>query len=164
MSRKNLEKFDKTKDTIKMEDFVIHYLNDDVLIKCRKLTHKDLKSFNNPYVVTVSYEFASANMELILTNKIILVIDRLGHVAPYINPNELKKIQNLDVVDEQIAKLKKVRINQLKKLISLWSDMQMLLYEKRSIEATISLLEEIKKQSRIEQLGGKSYVKEYQRR
>ena len=74
MSRKNLEKFDKTKDTIKMEDFVVHYLNDDVLVKCRRLTHKDLKRFDNPYVVTVSYEFASANIELILTNKIILVL------------------------------------------------------------------------------------------
>lgn len=161
MSRKNLEKFDKIKDTIKMEDFVIHYLNDDVLIKCRKLTHKDLKSFNNPYVVTVSYEFASANMELIFSNKIILVVDRFGHVAPYINPNELKKIQSLDAVDDQIAKLKKVRINQRTRLMSLWSEMQMLLYEKRSIETTIKLLEEVKKQSRIEQLGGKSYAKKY---
>ena len=103
MSRKNLERFDRIKDTIKMEDFVVHYLNDDVLIRCRKLTHKDLKKFNNPYVVTVSYEFASANMELIFSNKIILVVDILGHMAPYINPNELKKIQSLNTIDEQIA-------------------------------------------------------------
>ncbi len=161
MSRKNLEKFDKIKDTIKMEDFVVHYLNDDVLIRCRKLTHKDLKSFNNPYVVTVSYEFASTNIELVLTNKIILVVDRLGHIAPYINPNELKKIKSLGIIDEQIAKLKKIRINQLSKLISLWSEMQMLLYERKKIEGTIELLREIKKQSSIEQLGGISYVKKY---
>ena len=43
MNRKNLEKFDKTKDTIKIEGFVVYYLNDDVLVKCRRLTHKDLK-------------------------------------------------------------------------------------------------------------------------
>lgn len=164
MSRKNLERFDRIKDTIKMEDFVVHYLNDDVLIRCRKLTHKDLKNFNNPYVVTVSYEFASANMELIFSNKIILVVDILGHMAPYINPNELKKIQSLNTIDEQIARLKKIRITQLTKLISLWSEMQMLLYEKREIEITIRMLEEINKKSIIEQLGGKKYVKEYQRR
>ena len=164
MGKNNLEKLDRNKNAIKMENFVTNYLNDGVLIKCRRLTHKDLKSFNNPYVVTVSYEFASSNIELVLTNKIILVIDCYGHIAPYINPKELKRIQNLGCIDEQILKLKKVKINQLSKLISLWSEMQLLLFERKVIEDTISLLEEINKKSKVEQLGGKSYVKEYQRR
>ena len=161
MSKKNLEKFDKTKNTMKIEDFVVNYLNDGVLIKCRRLTHKDLKNFNNPYVMAVSYEFASSNKELVLTNKIILVIDSHGHVAPYINPNELKRIQSLPAIDEQIAKLKKNRIYQLTKLVNLWSEMQLLLYEKKQIEETINLLQEINKNSKVEELGGKKYVKKY---
>ena len=164
MGKNNLEKLDRSKHAIKMEDFVTNYLNDGILLKCRRLTHKDLKSFNNPYVLSVSYEFASSNVELILTNKIILVADCYGNIAPYINPKELKRIQNLDNIDEQIKKLKKLRINQLTHLMKLWSDMQLLLFEKKIIEDTISLLEEINKKSKIEQLGGRSYVKEYQRR
>ena len=35
---------------------------------------------------------------------------------------------------------------------------------KKQIEGTIELLEEINRHSKVEQLGGKSYVKEYQRR
>ena len=36
-----------------------------------------------------------------------------------------------------------------------------LLFEKKVIEDTICLLEEVNKKSKVEQLGGKSYVKKY---
>ena len=161
MGKNNLEKLDRNRHTIKMEDFITNYLNDGVILKCRRLTHKDLKRFDNPYVLSVSYEFASSNIELILTNKIILVIDCYINVAPYINPKELKRIQNLDSINEQIKELKKERIDQLSKLISLWSKIQLLLFEKKGIEDTLCLLVEVNKKSKVEQLGGKSYVKKY---
>ena len=160
-NKKNLNIFDKKKDTISITDFVTYYLNDGQIIDCHKLTHRDLKSFNNPYVLTVSYEFASTNRELILTNKIILVTDRYNNIAPYVNPNELRKLEKLDTIDEQIKILKKVRLDQLSKLIGLWSQMQVLLYEKKQIEMTINLLEEINNLSKIDELGGKNYVKKY---
>ncbi len=160
-NRKNLDIFDKRKDTVSITDFVTHYLNDGKLIDCKKLTHRDLKSFNNPYVVTVSYEFAATNRELILVNKIILVIDRYNNIAPYVNPDELRKLEKLNSINEQIKELKKVRINQLAKLIDLWGPMQILLYEKRQIELILNLLQEINNQSKIYELGGKSYVKKY---
>ncbi len=160
-NRKNLDIFDKRKDTVSITDFVTHYLNDGKLIDCKKLTHRDLKSFNNPYVVTVSYEFAATNRELILVNKIILVIDRYNNIAPYVNPDELRKLEKLNSINEQIKELKKVRINQLSKLIDLWGPMQILLYEKRQIELILNLLQEINNQSKIYELGGKSYVKKY---
>ncbi len=163
-NKKTLNIFDRKKDTISISDFVTFYLNDGITINCQKLTHRDLKSFNNPYVVTVSYEFASTNRELILTNKIILVTDRYNNIAPYVNPDELRKLEKLEAIDEQIKILKKVRLDQLSKLISLWSKMQVLLYEKRQIELTIDLLDEINKSSKIDELGGKDYVKKYQRR
>ena len=160
-NRKNLDIFDKRKDTVSITDFVTHYLNDGKLIDCKKLTHRDLKSFNNPYVVTVSYEFAATNRELILVNKIILVADRYNNIAPYVNPDELRKLEKLNSINEQIKELKKVRINQLAKLIDLWGPMQILLYEKRQIELILNLLQEINNQSKIYELGGKSYVKKY---
>ena len=161
MKKKNLSKFDKTKDTIKIRDFVVQYLNDGISVDCHKLTHKNLKSFNNPYVIAVSFDFASSNVELILTNKILLVSDYYGNIAPYINPHELKKLENLGSIEEQIIELKKIRINQLSKLLSLWGKMQVLLYEKSRIEGTIVILEEINRQSKIDELGGKNYVKKY---
>ena len=160
-NRKNLDIFDKRKDTVSITDFVTHYLNDGKLIDCKKLTHRDLKSFNNPYVVTVSYEFAATNRELILVNKIILVIDRYNNIAPYVNPDELRKLEKLNSINEQIKELKKVRINQLAKLIDLWGPMQILLYEKRQIELILNLLQEINNQSKIYELRGKSYAKKY---
>ena len=162
MKKKNLSRFDKVKDMIRMEEFVIQYLNDGVYVDCHKLTHKQLKSFNNPYVVAVSYEFVDANIELVLTNKILLVSDHHGNIAPYINPQELRRLKNLGSIEDQITELKKVRINQLSKLVSLWGQMQVLLYEKNQIEGTIEILEEVNRSLKADELGGKTYVKKYQ--
>ena len=126
MGKNNLEKLDRSKHTISMKDFVIKYLNDGVEVDCYALKHRNLRSFGNPYVLSVSFEFASSNIELILSHKILLVSDRYGNVVPYINPKELKRIQNLGSIDEQIIKLKKVRINQLSKFISLCSKIQLI--------------------------------------
>ena len=161
MKKKNLSRFDKVKDTMRMEEFVIQYLNDGVYVDCHKLTHKHLKSFDNPYVLALSFEFVSSNIELVLTNKIVLVSDRHGDVAPYINPKELRRLENLGTIENQITELKKVRIYQLSELINLWGRMQMLLYEKNQIEGTLGILKEINRSSKVDELGGKSYVKKY---
>ena len=161
MNKKDLSRFDKTKDTIKMENFICQYLNNGIYIDCRRLTHKQLKLFDNPYVVSIPFQFAAANTELILSSKILLVYDSWGNIAPYINPLDLKKIEKLNEIEQQIANLKKTSINQLSQLVNLWGRMQLLLYEKNQIEETIAILEEIDKYSKIEQLGGKKYVKKY---
>ena len=120
-----------------------------------------MKSFDNPYVLALSFEFVSANIELVFTNKILLVSDCHGDVAPYINPQELRRLGSLGTVENQITELKKVRIYQLSELINLWGRMQMLLYEKEQIEGTIEILNEINRSSKVDELGGKSYVKKY---
>ena len=162
-SKKNLEKFDKKKDTIRMDQFVIHYLNDGVPVDCKKLTHRDLKGFNNPFVVTVSYEFASANIELILTNKILLVVDRYGNIAPYINAIDLKKMGKLETIEEQLDILRKTRINELSQLVKIWSKIQLLNYDKEQIELTMQILRDVNS-SKLSELGGNNYVKKYQSR
>lgn len=160
MSKKNFKKIDRVKNTIPIEDFVVQYLNDGVLIKCRRLSHKDLKFFSNPYVVSVPFEFASSNIELVFTNKLILVSDRFGNIVPYINPFELKRLERMPIIVEEYEKLKKLKFK-LYKLENLWCELQVLLYEKKQIEETLSILRDIKKIKKIEELGGKKYVKEY---
>lgn len=151
MSKNNLKKIDRVKNSISMEEFLTHYLNDGIKIEC-KLSHKDLKKFNNPYLMCVSYEFASANIELVLTNKIILVSDRYSNIAPYINPLELRKL-------EQYQEL----TNQLKYLSGENLKDKLLLYQLSEIEKTIQLLKLINKD--IEQFieGNDIYVKKYKR-
>lgn len=161
MGKRNLDYVDKFKNTIRMEEFITLYLNDGNFIECKNLTHKELKSFNIPYVICVSYDFADANKELVLNGKIILVRDRNNNIAPYINPIELKKINSLEAIGEQIKNLKKQRIKYTSKLVELWNKLQMLSYQQQEISDTIAILEEVNRQSSIEQLGGKSYVKKY---
>ena len=161
MKKKDLSRFDKTKDTLKMEDFIVNYLNDGNYVKCSRLTHRQLKSFNNPYVLALSFEFVATNAELVLANKILLVMDCYGHIAPYLNPHILKKIESLGSIEKQIIELKKIRINKLSELVSIWGKMQVLLYEKDQIEGTITILEEINRYAKISELGGKDYVKKY---
>ena len=159
--KKNLGNFDKYKDTIRMDTFVSLYLNDGNFIECKNLTHKELKMFDIPYVINVSYDFVEANKELVLNGKIILVRDRSNNLVPYINPIELRKLNNLKNIEEQINNLKKQRIKYTSKLVELWSKLQMLLYQQQEISDTITILKEVNRQSSIEQLGGKSYVKKY---
>ena len=164
MKKRNLDYVDKFRDTIKMDDFITFYLNDGNFIECKNLTHKELKMFDIPYVISVSYDFADANKELVLNGKIILVRDKHGNVAPYINPMELRKIGSLDNINEQIIDLRKLKVKYMAKAVSIWNDLQILLHQHHEIMHTIAILEEINKQSSIEQLGGKSYVKKHQGR
>ena len=71
--KKKLGNFDKYKDTIRMDTFVSLYLNDGNFIECKNLTHKELKMFDIPYVISVSYDFVEANKELVLNGHKILL-------------------------------------------------------------------------------------------
>ena len=154
MSKNNLNKLDRYKNSITMDEFITYYLNDGMKLKC-KLSHKDLKSFNNPYLIGISYEFASANIELVLTNKIVLVIDKYNHVAPYINPLELKKIEQYRELTKQLKYLSGENLKD-----------QLLAYQLSEIEKTIQILRLINKESYIDEFieGDEDYVKKHKRR
>lgn len=164
MGKRNLDYVDKFKNTIRMDDFIRLYLNDGIFIECKNLTHKELKMFDIPYVISVSYDFADANREMVLNGKIILVRDKNNNIAPYINPIELKKINSLEDINEQIDELRTQKVKYMAKMVELWSKKQVLLHQYNEIMDTIAILEEINKQSSIEQLGGISYVKKHQGR
>ena len=161
MGKRSLDYVDKFRDTIRMDDFITFYLNDGNFIECKNLTHKELKMFDIPYVISVSYDFADTNKELVLNGKIILVRDRNNNIVPYINPIELKKINSLEDINGQIEELRTKRVKYMAEMIELWSKKKVLSYQYNEIMDTIAILEEIDKQSSIEQLGGRSYVKKY---
>ena len=156
MGKRSLDYVDKFRDTIRMDDFITFYLNDGNFIECKNLTHKELKMFDIPYVISVSYDFADANKELVLNGKIILVRDRNNNIVPYINPIELKKINSLEDINGQIEELRTKRVKYMAEMIELWSKKKVLSYQYNEIMDTIAILEEIDKQSSIEQLGGRS--------
>ncbi len=161
MKKRNLGYVDKYKDTIRMDVFISSYLNDGNFIECKNLTHKELKTFAIPYVISVSYDFVSANREMVLNGKIILVRDKNNNIAPYISPIELRKLNDLENINAQIDDLQNQMIKCSLESIDLLSKLQMLLHQQHEIMDTIEILEEINRQSSIEQLGGISYVKKY---
>ena len=161
MKKRNLGYVDKYKDTIRMDVFISSYLNDGNFIECKNLTHKELKTFDIPYVINVSYDFVNANREMVLNGKIILVRDKNNNIAPYISPIELRKLNDLENINAQIDDLQNQMIKCSLESIDLLSKLQMLLHQQHEIMDTIDILEEINRQSSIEQLGGISYVKKY---
>ena len=98
---------------------------------------------------------------IVLNGKIILVRDRNNNIVPYINPNKIKKINSLEDINGQIEELRTKRVKYMAEMIELWSKKKVLSYQYNEIMDTIAILEEIDKQSSIEQLGGRSYVKKY---
>ncbi len=140
---KNFKKLDRNKNVIPIDQFIINYLNDGVFLTCNDLTHKDLKKFSNPYVISVPFEYADACVELIYTGDIILVRDILGNIAPYINPNNLKILYQIDSVEKEISEIYKKRI-EITSLLSEWQKLQKLLFDLNRIKETKELLEDLK--------------------
>lgn len=121
----NIHKLDKDKNVIGIEQFIINYLNDGNYVTCFDLTHKDLKKFSSPYVITIPFDLLESYIDYIYSGIVIIVRDVLGHIAPYINPsdlkivNELKKIEQGSLKKEELSKftLDLNRINSVEYLL-----------------------------------------------
>lgn len=118
--------------TINISDFVTYYLgtNHD----CKDLKHRGLKSFNNPYVIGVSNDFAVKNPDCVRRKEILVVIDSYGNLGAYINPLLLKQLEDMETYKTVLNLLQNIRTHN-------FTEAKMLYEEYEKIVIKIDLLE-----------------------
>lgn len=111
-------------DGISIQNFVEYYLG--TKHDCFMLKHQGLKSFNNPYLVGVSNDFAIKNPDYIVKNELIRVIDDYGNPGTYINPHYIKKLMELEVCKEKIKILSSINCHDFEEaslLYKIWAQL-----------------------------------------
>lgn len=93
-------------DGIQISEFIGNYLGTHHC--CNKLKHQGLKSFNNPYIIGVSNDFAMKNSDCITRQEIIVVIDDYGNPGTYLNPINIMRLTELEVCKEKLKLLQKL--------------------------------------------------------
>lgn len=120
--------------TISISEFVSCYLGTEH--KCKNLKHKGLKSFNNPYVIGISNEFAIKNPDCIIRNEIVVVIDDYGNPGTYINPNILKQIKNMEEYKNTRNLLEKIKLHNLDNIDILYNEYNNIIKKIDELEKT----------------------------
>ena len=139
---KNIEKLDAHIFTLTMSDFIGTYLNDGINEESdviKKLTHKTFREFNNPYVVSISFDYANSNPELVCNGLLLLVSDCKGNLGCYLNPAELKRATEYYSIKDS---LKKIRFKTFEEILPYCN-----LFE--SIEPVVNVLKDNHKVSRL---------------
>lgn len=111
-------------DGISIKDFVNYYLGAEH--ECSKLKHQGLKSFNNPYVVGVSNDYAFKYPDCVVRQELLMVIDDYGHLGTYINPNNIKKLIELETCKEKMKILEGIschNFDEVALLYQIWMDL-----------------------------------------
>lgn len=115
----------KTKlEGISIKEFVNCYLGAEH--NCENLRHQGLKSFNNPYVVGVSNDFALKYPEYVSRQDLIIVIDSHKNPGTYINPENIQKLVELEICKEELKLLENVSCHSftnINNLYSIWMDL-----------------------------------------
>ena len=111
-------------DTITIREFVNYYLETNH--SCKNLRHQGLKSFENPYVIGVSNDYALKYPDSIMKNELIVVIDDYGNPGTYINPNNIKKLMELETCKEKIKLLTNISCHNFEEaafLYKMWKNL-----------------------------------------
>lgn len=146
--------------TLDISDFVTYYLgtNHD----CKDLKHKGLKSFDNPYVIGVSNDFAVKNPDCVRRKEILVVIDSYGNPGAYINPLLLKQLEDMESYKTILNLLQNIRIHDFAEAKALYEKYEKIitkieLLEKKYIDGC-DLLNHLQKNSILKEI--RDYVKQ----
>lgn len=147
-------------NTVTISDFVTYYLGTDH--DCKFLKHRGLKSFDNPYVIGISNEFALKNPDCIRRNEIIVVMDAYGNPGAYINPLLLKQMEDMESYKTILKLLSDVRKNNLEQAKIIDEEYAKIIakieqLEKQYIDGC-DLLNQLQKRSLLKEI--KEYAKE----
>jgi len=93
-------------DGISIRNFVNYYLGAEH--ECSKLKHQGLKSFNNPFVIGVANDFAYKYPDCMMRQELLVVIDDYGNPGTYINPNNIRKLIELEICKEKLKLLENI--------------------------------------------------------
>lgn len=105
-------------DGISIRNFVEHYLG--TKHDCSKLKHQGLKSFNNPYLIGVSNDFALNNYDYVMKNELVIVIDDYGNPGTYINPCNIKKMIELETCREKLKLIENISCHNFEEVNALY--------------------------------------------
>jgi len=104
---------------ITIKEFVNYYLG--VNHSCKNLRHQGLKSFNNPYVVGVSNDFALKYPEYVSRQELLIVIDSNRNPGTYINPENIEKLVELEICKRELKLLENVSCHSFTNINDLYS-------------------------------------------
>lgn len=113
--------------SITIREFVNDYL--EVEHDCYGLTHRGLKTFNNPFVFGVSNEFAEKNPDCVFRKEVLVVYDSKKNKGTYLNPHFLRKLTDLETTLATIKVIGKVRIFELKDINEIYEQFKMISLE-----------------------------------
>jgi hypothetical protein len=149
VNHKYLDKIDD-KDVITIEAFVNEYLN--IKSNASKLLHCGLKDLNCPYVVGVSNEFASKNMDLVKKGYLLVVVDFHHNKGTYLNPFYLKKLLTMGSTLEEYNLFMKKRLNDLQMLEDYYTQYITLKNQVETNELFYKVLKEQKKCNKLNKI------------
>jgi len=163
MKKNKIRKLDELSGAIPIDQFIIEFLNYGNYIQCGKLTHRDLKRFNSPYIEALPFEFVVANKELLASGRIVLVADCRNNIAPYLNPKEFENMDRVEIVRSEIKQIGKQTTMQ--ENIDAIIRYQILVSDLLAIEKSFALLNKIRqfqkwKEINNEKSEGKRKVKQ----
>lgn len=123
------KEFDTKKDitkyreyAISMEEYLSKYLRMDTSkISAKTLTHKNLKSLtiDNPLVIGIYNGYV--DIDEIKRRDYLIVIDVLGNIGSYLNPDRLRDLTKLEIVANQLRILKRSSIYALQDLAEFYA-------------------------------------------
>ena len=137
-------------NTISIRRFVNEYLAIDN--ECYGLLHKGLKSFESPYIMTISNEFAYKNPEYVQNGYLVLVVDSYNNLATYINPYYLKRVIETGNIEEEFRVFSKKEINDFNELLEFYNKYCQLQEKYENNKKFFQLLKAVNKDKKVRKL------------